>query len=138
MQKYFQRNELMNSDLINKAYEISDKYNVILKGYIKICGNVNCILFAHYCKSTLFYTDFFNVLSAVFKVNRVANKNLKEIKKFIKLHGYNKVWTKGVFSFYGDLRPLAVEAGFGKWSDSGIIANEKYGTDFLITAIFYK
>lgn len=128
----------MNSDLINKAYEISDKYNVILKGNIKISGNVNCILFAHYCKSTLFYHDFFNVFRDILTVNRIASKNLKEIKRLIKLEGYEKIWTKGVFSFYGDLRPLAVEAGFGKWSDSGIIANEKYGTDFLITAIFYK
>jgi epoxyqueuosine reductase QueG len=127
-----------NSDLINKAYEISDKYNVILKGNIKISGNVNCILFAYYCKSTPFYKDFINVFRAVANVNRVSNKNLKEIKKLIKLYGYNKIWAKGVFSFYGDLRPLAVEAGFGKWSESGLIANEKYGTDFLITAIFYK
>jgi epoxyqueuosine reductase QueG len=127
-----------NSDLINKAYEISDKYKVILKGNIKINGDVNCILFAHYCKSTLFYKDFFRVSSDTLKVNKIANKNLKEIKKLIKLYGYNKIWTKGVFSVYGDLRPLAVEAGFGKWSESGIIENEKYGTDFLITAIFYK
>ncbi len=127
-----------SDDLINKAYEISDKNNVILKGNIKICGNVNCILFAHYCKSTLFYKDFFNVTSDTFKVNRIANKNLKEQKNLIKLYGYNKIWTKGVFSFYGDLRPLAVEAGFGKWSENGLIVNEKYGTDFLITAIFYK
>lgn len=135
---YLQWNDFMNSDLIDKAYEISDKYNVILKGHIKICGNVTCILFAHYCKSTLFYYDFFNVLGDILNVNTIASKNLKETKRLIKLHGYKKVWTKGVFSFYGDLRPLAVEAGFGKWSDSGIIENEKYGTDFLITAIFYK
>lgn len=127
-----------NTNLINEAYEISDKYNVILKGNIKICDNVNCILFAHYCKNTLFYKDFFNVFCNVSKVNRVANRNLKEIKKLIKLSGFNKIWTKGVFSFYGDLRPLAVEAGFGKWSENGLITNEKYGTDFLITAIFYK
>jgi epoxyqueuosine reductase QueG len=127
-----------NSDLIKKAYEVSDKYNVILKGNIIICGNINCILFAHYCKSTLFYKDFLNVSRAVFKVNRIANKNLKEIKKLLKLYGYKKIWTKGVFSLYGDLRPLAVEAGFGKWSENGLITNDKYGTDFLITAIFYK
>ena len=129
---------MKSDDLISKAFEISDKYNVILKGNIKICRNVNCLLFAHYCKSTLFYKDFFNVFRAVLSINRVANKNLKEIKKLIKLYGYKKVWSKGVFSSYGDLRPLAVEAGFGKWSESGLIANEKYGTDFLITAIFYK
>lgn len=125
-------------DLINKAYEISDKYNVILKGNVKICGNINCIMFGYYCKSTLFYKDFFNVSLDTFKVNKVANKNLKEIKNLIKLYGYKKVWTKGVFSFYGDLRPLAVEAGFGEWSDNGLITNEKYGTNFLITAIFYR
>ncbi len=122
---------MKNSELINKVYNISDKHNVILKGHIKICGNVNCILFAHYCKSTLFYKDFFNITRAVFNVNGVANKNLKEIKKLLKIQGYNKIW-------YGDLRPLAVEAGFGKWSRNGLIENEKYGTDFLITAIFYK
>jgi len=127
-----------NSELINKAYEISDKYNVILKGNIVICGNVNCILFAHYCKSTLFYKDLFKVTSDTLNVNKVANKSLKEIKKLIKQYGYNKIWTKSVFSFYGDLRPLAVEAGFGEWAESGLITNEKYGTNFLITAIFYK
>ena len=129
---------MKNKDMISQAYKISDKYDVILKGNIKICGNVNCILFAHYCKSTLFYKDFFNVSRSIFKVNRIANKNIKEIKKLLERNGYKKVWSKGVFSFYGDLRPLAVEAGFGKWSESGIITNEKYGTDFMITAVFYK
>ena len=95
-------------------------------------------MFGHYCKSTLFYKDFFNVSSDILKVNKTANKNLKEIKKLIKLYGYNKIWTKGIFAIYGDLRPLAVEAGFGKWSENGLVENEKYGTDFLITAIFYK
>jgi len=129
---------MKNKDVINQAYKISDKYKVILKGNIKICGDVNCLLFAHYCKSTLFYKDFLKVSRAIFKVNRVANKNLKEIKNLLEQNGYHKVWSKGVFSIYGDLRPLAVEAGFGKWSESGIISNEKYGTDFMITAIFYK
>ena len=129
---------MKNIDLINKAYEISDKYNVILKGNVEICGNINCIMFGHYCKSTLFYKDFFNVSRDTFKVNKVANKNLKEIKNLIKLNGYKKVWTKGIFSFYGDLRPLAVEAGFGEWSENGLITNEKYGTNFLITAIFFR
>jgi len=125
-------------DLVSKAYEISDRYDVILKGNIKISRDVNCILFAHYCKSTLFYKDFFSVFKDVFNVNRVANKNLKEIKKIVKSSGYKKVWTKGIFSLYGDLRPLAASAGFGKWGDKGIIENEEYGTNFLITAIFYK
>ncbi len=129
---------MKNIDLINKVYKISDRYNVILKGSIEICGDINCILFGHYCKSTLFYKDFFNVSRETFKVNKVANKNLKEIKRLIKLNGFKKIWTKGVFSFYGDLRPLAVEAGFGKWSEEGLITNEKYGTNFLITAIFYR
>ena len=129
---------MMNSDLVNRIYKISNEHKVILKGKIEICGNVNCILFAHYCRSTLFYKDFFGVTKSIFKVNLVAKKNLKEIKKLIKRYGYNKIWTKGVFSLYGDLRPLAVEAGFGKWSKNGLIANEKYGTNFLITAIFFK
>lgn len=127
-----------NNDLMNKAYKISEKYKVILSGNIKINGNVNCILFAHYCKNTLFYKDFFNVSKDILKVNKVAKKNLKEVKKLIKGYGYKKIWDKGVFSFYGDLRPLAVEAGFGKWDNNGLIRNDKYGTDFLITAIFYK
>lgn len=127
-----------DNDLINKIYKISDKYNVILKGYIKINGDVNCILFAHYCDSTIFYKKIFKTSNDILKVNRLANKNLKEIKTLINIYGYNKVWKKGVFSFYGYLRPLAVEAGFGKWSENGLITNEKYGTNFLITAIFYK
>ena len=115
-------------DLINKIYKISDKHNVILKGHIIISRNTNVILFAHYCKSTLFYKDFFNVSKDVLNVNKMANKNA----------GYKKVWAKGIFSVYGDLRPLAVEANFGKWGNNGIIVNDKYGSDFLISAIFYK
>lgn len=127
-----------NKDLIDRAYEIADKYNVVLKGNIKICGNVNCILFGHYCKSTIFYKDFFKVTNDIFTVSRVAKNNLKEIKKLLKLNGCSEIRTKGVFAVYGDLRPLAVEAGFGKWGDDGIIINEKYGSNFLISAIFYK
>lgn len=130
--------KLENNDLINKVYEISDKYNVILKGNIVICGNVNCLLFGHFCKSTLFYKDFFKVTKNTLSVNKIANKNLNEIKKLIKQYGYKKVWTKGVFSLYGDLRPLAEKAGFGKWSENGLISNQKYGTNFLVSAIFYK
>jgi len=65
-----------NSDLVNKAYEISDKYNIFLKGSIIISGDVNCILFAYYCKSTLFYKEFFNVSRSIFNVNRIANNKL--------------------------------------------------------------
>ena len=81
---------------------------------------------------------FFKISKDVLKVNKIARKNLKEIKKLLKSYGYKNIRTKGVFSIYGDLRPLAVEAGFGKWGDDGIIENEKYGTNFLISAVFYK
>ena len=69
---------------------------------------------------------------------KISRKNLKEIKKLLKSQGYKKVWSKGVFSIYGDLRPLAVKAGFGDWGLDGIIENEKYGSNFLISALFYK
>ena len=127
----------MNS-LIDEAYKIADRNDVILKGNISLSRNTKCLIFAHYCDSTLFYKSFFKISKEIFKVNRIANKNLREVKKLIKASEYKKIWTKGVFSFYGDLRPLAVEAGFGKWSDSGIIENEKYGTNFMITAVFYR
>ena len=105
--------------LIEDAYEIADKNAVILKGNIKISGDVNCLLFAHYCDSTLFYKRFFKISKDVLKVNKIARKNLKEIKKLLKSYGYKNIRTKGVFSIYGDLRPLAVEAGFGKWRVGG-------------------
>jgi hypothetical protein len=124
--------------VIENAYKIADKNKVILKGYIKISGDVNCLIFAHYCDSTLFYKKFFKISKKVFRVNRISRKNIKQIKKLLKSQGYKKVWSKGVFSIYGDLRPLAVKAGFGKWGDDGIIENEKYGSNFLVSAIFYK
>ena len=127
----------MNS-IISKAYKIADKNEVILKGNIKISRDVNCLIFAHYCDSTLFFKKFFKITKDTFKVNKISRKNIKQIKKILKKQGYKKVWSKGVFSVYGDLRPLAVKAGFGKWGESGIIENEKYGSNFLITAIFYK
>lgn len=34
-----------SDDLIKQAYDISEEYDIILKGNIKICSNVNCILF---------------------------------------------------------------------------------------------
>ncbi|MEG2918423.1 MAG: hypothetical protein RR851_10900 [Clostridium sp.] len=126
------------NDLIDEAYKISDKYDVILKGNIKISGDVNCLLFAHHCDSRLFYKRFFKASREIFIVNNKANKNIKDVKKIIKNHGYKKIWSKGVFSVYSDLRPLAVEANFGTWGDKGIIENEKYGSNFLISAIFYK
>lgn len=101
--------------IICKAYKIADKNKVILKGNIKISGDVNCLIFAHYCDSTLFYKNFLKISKDVFKVNKIANKNIKEIKRLLKLKGYKKIWSKGVFSVYGDLRPLAVKADFGKW-----------------------
>lgn len=124
--------------MIDEIYKIADKNEVILKANMKISGNVNCLLFANYCDSTVFYKDFFKVSKDILRVNKMVRRNLKEIKKVIKDNGYNKVWTRGVFSVYGDLRPLAVEANFGEWGDNGIIRNEKYGSDFLISAIFYK
>lgn len=124
--------------LVDEVYKIADENKVILKGSISLSRDTNCLIFAHYCDSTLFYKKFFKISKDVFKVNKIANKNLREVKKLIKASGYKKVWSKGVFSFYGDLRPLAVKAGFGKWSDNGIIINDKYGTNFLITAVFYR
>lgn len=126
------------NQIICKAYEIADKNQAILKGNIKISGDVNCLIFAHYCDSTVFYKNLFKISKDTFKVNKISRKNINEIKKILKLQGYKKIWSKGVFSLYGDLRPLAVKAGFGKWGDNGIIENEKYGSNFLITAIFYK
>ena len=124
--------------MIDEAYKIAESNNVILKGNIKISNNTNCLIFAHYCDSTLFYKKFFKVSKDIFKVKSIANKNLRQIKKLLKRNGYKKVWSKGIFSVYGDLRPLAVKAGFGKWGESGIIENEKYGTNFMITAVFYR
>ncbi|MBU3106420.1 hypothetical protein [Clostridium gasigenes] len=125
-------------DIIKDEYKIADKYEVILKGNIKINSNVNCLVFAHYCEDTLFYKHLFKVSKDILKVNRKSKNNLKEIKELIKISGYKKVWTKGVFSVYGDLRPLAVEAKLGTWGNNGIIENEEYGSNFLISAIFYK
>lgn len=124
--------------LINNAYKIADSNKVILKGNIKLSNNTNCLIFAHYCDSTLFYKKFFKISKEILNVNKISNRNLRQIKKLVKSNGYKKVWRKGVFSFYGDLRPLAVKAGFGKWDNSGIIKNEEYGTNFLISAVFYR
>lgn len=125
-------------NLIEEIWSIADSNDVIMKGHIKLSNGTKCIIFAHYCDSTLFYKRFFKISKEIFKVNKKAKQNLKAIKKLLKNKYYKRAWTKVIFSFYGDLRPLAVEAGFGQWDESGIIKNEKYGTNFLITAVFYK
>lgn len=111
---------------------------VILLGHIRIKRDIHCILFAHFCKSTLFYKDFFRVTRDTFAVKRLADRNLKQVKDLVRRRGFTHVWTKGVFAVYGDFRPLAVKAGFGKWGDQGLIVNETYGSDFLISAIFFR
>ena len=70
--------------LVDEAYKIADSNNVILKGSIKISNNTNCLIFAYYCDSTLFYKKFFKILKDVWKGNNIANKNLNEIKKLVK------------------------------------------------------
>ncbi|MEG0641538.1 MAG: hypothetical protein RR515_02985 [Clostridium sp.] len=124
--------------IVDHAYKIADKYEVILKGHTKISGDINCLLFAHYCDSTIFYKHFLTTSRDIFRVNKKCNQNLKHIKRLIIKNGYKKVWTKGVFSIYGDLRPLAVAANLGKWGENGLIENQKYGSNFLISAVFYK
>lgn len=125
-------------NIVEQAYAIAESNGAILKGNIVISGDVNCLLFAYYCDDTLFYKSLIRSTKAGLQVNKRSKKALKEIKKLIKGYGYRKVWTKGIFSVYGDLRSLAVKAGFGEWGDSGIIVNEKYGSNFLLTAVYYR
>ena len=75
----------MDSKLIETIYAISEEYDVIMKNHIVINKDVNVILFAHYCSSDLFYKHFFKVSKEVFKVNNMANRNLKVAKVILKL-----------------------------------------------------
>ncbi|WP_455539273.1 hypothetical protein [Terrisporobacter sp.] len=90
-----------------------------MKNHITINKDLNVILFAHYCTSELFYKHLYKVSKSVFRVNNLSRKNLKVAKSILKRAGYKKIHTKGIFSVYGDLRPLAVEANFGRWGDNG-------------------
>lgn len=125
-------------DIISESYKIANKYGAILYGNTTISGDVNILIFGFECDSTLFYKNFIKITKDTFSVNTQSKKALKEIKKLLKRAGYRKVWFKGVLSIYGDLRPLAVKAGFGKWGSQGIIENEIYGSNFLIAAVFYR
>lgn len=125
-------------NLESGCHEIGKKHGAIMEGSIELSNGTKCLIFAHYCDSTLFYKDFFRVSKNIFSVNGLIKRNLKEVKQEVKRWGFKNVWTKGTFSFYGDLRPLAVKAGFGQWGENGIIENEKYGSNFLISAVFYK
>ena len=127
----------MKKDIIETIYEISEEFDVIMKNHIVINKDLNVILFAHYCSSDLFYKHLYKISKEVFQVNNLAKRNLKVCKIVLKKAGYKKIYTKGVFSFYGDLRPLAVKANFGKWGENGLIVNDKYGSNFLISAIFF-
>lgn len=121
-----------------EVYAIADRNLAILHGHIRIKKDIHCLMFGHYCKNTLFYHDFINVTRNTFAVNKAANKIAKQIIPLIKQQGFKKIWSKGVFSVYGDLRPLAVKAGFGEWGENGLIVNEKYGSDFLLSAVFFR
>lgn len=125
-------------DLICNAYKIAEANDAILKGNLKIGRGVNCLLFAFYCEDTPFYKHFFRVSKEIRKVSKKSKKTIKEVKKIIKENRFKKIWSRGIFSLYGDLRPLAVEAGFGKWGENGLIHNEVYGSKFLIVAIYFK
>lgn len=128
----------MSVVLENKCIEIAKQNGTVLQGYIKLSDGTNCLIFAHYCSNELFYKNFIKVSKDILRVNKAIKRNLKVVKMEVKGKGFKKVWSKGVFSFYGDLRPLAVKAGFGYWGKDGIINNEKYGSNFLLSAVFYK
>lgn len=129
----------MNDNKFEKeVFAIAARNQAILHGHIQIKNETHCIIFAHYCKDTLFYKDFLNVTRAIFTVNKVAKRNLKQMKRLVQKQGFRKVWTRGVFSVYGDFRPLAVKAGFGEWGENGLIVNDKYGSNFLLSAIFFR
>lgn len=128
---------MVNRTMLAQIKQISIANKVILRGYVQLSDGVHAILFGHYCKNTLFYYDLFKVTRDVFKVNQLANRNLRQIKKLLTKYGYRKIWTKGVFSVYGDLRPLAVAAGLGHWKN-GMVYNAKYGPNFLISGVFFK
>ena len=62
---------MTDESLIKKIYEISEIFEVILKGHIVINKDVNVILFAHKCSSELFYKHFWKVSREVFHVNNL-------------------------------------------------------------------
>ncbi|MGL5381244.1 hypothetical protein [Clostridium sp.] len=125
-------------ELVYNAYKIGKENDAILNGNLKLGRDVNCLLFAFYCEDTPFYKHLFKVSKEIRSVNRKAKKTIKNVKKILKDNGFKKIWSRGIFSLYGDLRPLAVEAGFGKWGENGLIHNDIYGSNFLIVAIYFK
>ena len=99
---------MIDESLLKMIYEISEDFHVILRGHIVINKDTNVILFAHECSSELFYKHFFKISRETFHANKLAKRNLAIVKHILKKAGYKKIWTKDAFSFYGDLRPLAV------------------------------
>lgn len=124
--------------LMPKVCQIAKQHHAIMQGKLQICGDVHCFVFAHFCKSTLFYKDFLGVSRDILRANRLIMANLDDVRRLVRQSGAREIWTKGAFCVYGDLRPLAVQAGFGQWGEDGLIVNSNYGSNFLISALFYR
>lgn len=128
----------MNQRRIEKILIASERYGIVLKSHIVLNSGIECLLFGSPCPSDLFYLHFFRVAIPALKVYHNTSKFQAMIKRILLRNGCKKVWSKGIFSFYGDLRPLAKLAGFGDYSADGLILNQELGNDFLLTAVFFE
>lgn len=124
--------------VIKHILDKSENYNVILKSHLLLNSGVNCLIFASYCPSDLFYRRFFKVAPPAFRVAYNTGRLNSYAKRLLRQCGYKRVWAKGIFSIYGDLRPIAKQAGFGDYGDHGIIVNEQWGSNMIFTAVFFK
>lgn len=129
---------MKREEVIQRILGVSQQHGMVLSSYIALKSGVHCMLFASYCLAEWGIKDFLPVSKQIWRVHKETSRFLRRSKAFLKNEGYAKVWSRGVFSFYGDLRPLAQAVGWGEYGDDGLIINEVWESNFLITAIFFR
>lgn len=125
-------------EIVQRILRVSQQQGMLMSSYIPLKSGVHCLLFGSYCLAEWDFKHWRMVSKQVWRVQRQTTTFLRRSKAFLKQEGYTQVWTRGVFSFYGDLRPLAQAAGWGEYGENGLIQNKIWGSNFLMTAIFFR
>lgn len=124
----------LSNDLSKEIISVAEKNGAILVGTTKIYEVESVIVIGTPLNENWHLGKFFSEAKRIYEERNIARSLLKSITEAINKEGF-KTKHKNSFSLFGDLRPLAVDAGLGHWGRNGLIINKKYSSGLVLQAI---
>jgi len=125
----------INTDLSIYIKQKALDEGALLVGYTKIRRVEPVIVFGFPFTEKWFFNQPLKISNMIRKNYVLSTHVQNTISNILMKEGYTS-HQKTILSLYGDFRPLAVSANLGDWGRNGIVANEKYGSGLLFSAIF--